>query len=181
MHALIFGRARHVWDEITYARSLGEFGCIIAVGRAGADYPGFIDHWVSFHAELFEKWTETRRARHFPLSPIMYWTAIASGRVRAAYCNGLRVNEIKCEGGSSGLIAVKVARQLGCDRIVLAGIPMTAEAGHYDDHDLWAEAEVHRKVWEQQLDELRPLVRSCSGWTQERFGQPTQQWLATTE
>lgn len=177
-YAIVFGRAKGVWDEMAEFRrrfvSCGD-EVVIAVGKAGQDYPGRIDHWVSFHAELFEKWTTRRRHSNFPCIST-YWTALARGRSRAAECNGFKINQVVCEGGSSGLIGVRVAQAIGC-KIVLCGIPMEPEAAHYDEANPWNEALVHRKIWEQHIPELKDVVRSCSGWTQQVFGPPTEEWI----
>lgn len=177
-YALVFGRAKGVWDEIVDFRRKHARGdeVVIAVGRAGQDYPGRIDHWVSFHAELFDKWTTYRQARGFP-NLTMYWTALASGRSRAAECAGYKINSVQCNGGSSGLIGIRVAQHLGL-KVVLCGIPMEPEAAHYDENGQWNEALVHQKIWEKHAPELKPWVRSMSGWTQRVFGAPSAEWIA---
>jgi hypothetical protein len=175
--ALIFGRGRGVWDEMVAARQIGYFDIVIAVGKAACDYPGFLDHWVSFHAELFDKWSARRKELFFPMQGITFWTSRYQGKARAIYANGFKINEVRQEGGSSGLIAVKVAQALGARRIVLAGIPMEESFGHYDEVGAWDEARTHRAIWEKEAHLLQENVRSMSGWTQQRFGSPSKEWL----
>src|SRR5205085_3452497 len=131
---------------------------------------------VSFHAELFDKWSTYRRNRGFP-SISTYWTALANGRSRAAECAGYKINIVECVGGSSGLIGVEVARAIGERKIILCGIPMEPDAAHYDENAKWNEALVHQKIWENRIPELRNVVKSMSGWTQQVLGAPTSQWL----
>jgi hypothetical protein len=80
--------------------------------------------------------------------------------------------------GSSGLFAVKVAIEEGFERIVLAGVPMTAEGAHYYDAKVWTAAHVFHSGWNHRLPQIKDIVRSMSGWTRELLGEPTRDWLA---
>jgi hypothetical protein len=68
--------------------------------------------------------------------------------------------------------------ELHADRVVLAGIPLTRQAGHCDEAGDWRDAEKYRREWQDSADEMRPYVRSMSGWTRELLGEPTSEWLA---
>lgn len=182
MYAIVFGRAKGVWDEMAeFRRKFAPCGheVVIAVGRAGTEYPGAVDHWVSFHAELFETWTIRRRRLNYPRVD-SFWTALAAGRSRAAECEGYKIQHVTCDGGSSGLIGVRVGQAVHCKKIILCGIPMNPEAEHTDQAGLWNEALVHRTKWEKVAPELKPFVRSMSGWTRDLFGPPTKEWLLET-
>jgi hypothetical protein len=78
--------------------------------------------------------------------------------------------------GGSGLLAIYVARYLGYDKKVLAGIPMSPEMGHFFDERDWKECKLYRVVWEHNAT-LREDVRSMSGWTMQTFGFPEWDWL----
>ncbi len=179
--ALIFGRAKGVWDEIDQARMLGAYDFIVGVGSAVLDYPHEVDDWVSFHATLFPHWLELRVKRGHP-RPKRLWSSLhhRQSPVKERLPSGDIVRHIRCAGGSSGYTAVEVARtQLYCERIVLCGIPMDSERGQYDSVSPWQEAVKHRKVWEENAGKLMGSVRSMSGWTQQLLGgeAPTRDWL----
>jgi hypothetical protein len=176
--ALIFGRAKGVWEEVAAAKKLCKFTYTLAVGPVAIDYPGEIDAWVWFHTELFED-CALRRAKKGHPPARSYWSCQRQGVVTPYHAGAPTVQTVKWnEGGSSGLVAIVVAqRALKVDRTVLAGIPMTAEGGQYDTPKSWVEAEKHRRPWEQNLPMLADSVRSMSGWTQELLGAPTKQWL----
>jgi hypothetical protein len=80
-------------------------------------------------------------------------------------------------GGSSGLLGAWVAREVAKgDKIVLCGIPME-NTPRYDDRTVWREALVYRQAWIEAFPKLLPYVRSMSGWTREKFGEPDKEWL----
>lgn len=180
MNALVFGAAGGVWDEVAAAQQLTSFDAIIAVKRVGYDYPGHIDHWVSFHVGMFPDWIERRRRRGYP-EVANYWASTYRGniRVRDEIKHPL-VQRVHCEGGSSGLIGVMVALKLGIDKVVLAGIPMDPDRAHYNSQQPWQEALQHRGAWQTYLPKLQGKVRSMSGWTQTLLGgAPDEEWLAS--
>ena len=176
MKALVFGRGRGVWDEMAAAQKLAAFDCIIGVGSAAVDYSGPLDHWVSFHHSVFPEWAAARSRKGLPPARV-YWSSVYRGsqsvRLGAAY----PVRFVRQEGGSSGLIAVMVAFELGAHRVVLAGVPMDGDYGQYDTKLPWKEALIHREIWRRDLHKLLGRVRSMSGWTQEQLGTPTTEWL----
>jgi len=79
--------------------------------------------------------------------------------------------------GSTGLLAVKVLREEGFERIVLAGVPMSASEAHFYSSDRWKTANAYHKGWLDHKAELAPYIRSMSGWTQRIFGPPDQEFL----
>lgn len=173
--AVIFGRAKGVWDELRAAQQLCDFDLTIAIGSAGVDYPGHIDAWVSFHAELFEFWC-VRRARLGYSEVKSFWSNVQPGR-RTGVRDKVPANRVECDGGSSGLIGVMVALQLGCKGIVLAGIPMERGRGQYDTEASWTDAEQYHEAWIENLAKMRGKVKSMSGWTASLLGSPTKEWL----
>ena len=82
-------------------------------------------------------------------------------------------------GGSSGLLCTKIAREQGFTHIILCGVPMTVENGHFKRQARWNAAHGFRRGWSQHILGLKPFVRSMSGWTQQQFGAPDQAWLDT--
>lgn len=174
--ALIFGRAKTVWEEIAAAKELSHFDYVLAVGPVAIDYPGEIDAWVWFHTELFEDCALRRAHKGHPPAR-SYWANLRRGILQPKR-EVPHVNRIDCDGGASGLIATYVALDyFKATHVVLAGCPMTAEGGQYDTPKPWREAVKHRQAWLDNQAKLKERVRSMSGWTAELLGSPTVDWL----
>ena len=179
MRVLIFGRAQGVWEEVEAAqKNFGPFDTIIGVGKAGIDWPHPLEHWVSFHTDLFPHWIDLRERNGYPEAG-KFWSCDYRGR-SPRYKPPVPLTLVKVSGGSSGFVAIYVALQgfdLPADKVVLAGIPMTNMAGHYDEDGDWAEAHKYQREWKEQFKFLEGRVKSMSGWTQELLGAPTHEWL----
>lgn len=182
--ALIFGRAQGIWDEVRAAQAMASFDRTIGVGPSVLDYPGEVTDWVWFHTELFEDIGLRRVRRGFP--PIQnYWSIKHGGKTRIGTANDVPIKYIDWTGGgASGLIACVIAlRELQMDRVVLCGIPMTAEGGQYDSIKTWKEATKHQHAWVENKGMLLGRVRSFSGWTLQLLEgkTPTKEWLADAD
>lgn len=178
--AIVVGRARGALEEYVDACSLCAFDCVVVVGAMITRFPHRIDHAVSFHAELFDMWSDARAAGGFP-SVECYWGARYRGR-----CLGqdtTRAHPLRyadCVGGSSGFLATAgvALGELGAEQVVLAGVPMLASGCHEGDAALWDEADHYWTTWEEHLPQLRGRVKSMSGRTRDALGAPTREWLA---
>lgn len=182
---LIVGRAGGALEEYAQAVALASFDAVVVVGKMGEVFPHAIDYWVSFHANLFDRWAAVRAARGLPTAG-HYWGPIFHGKRLGETQTACRpLSFVNSIGGSSGFLAVEGALEvLRGDRIVLAGVPMVAEAGHQAEvcepaerGAAWAEAAVYWATWEENMDRLRGRVRSMSGRTREHLGAPTREWL----
>ena len=174
--ALILGGAACLDEDLAAAAALGiteETAAIIATNHAGRDRPGRVDAWASFHAELFNRWIAEREAAGRPPA-LMLWTAERPLHEPQMPPN---LHLTSHWGGSSGLLAVAVALELGFRRIVLCGVPMTAEGEHYDRAGLWIDAGNYRRAWLDRAGVLAGRVRSMSGWTRDMLGEPDSAWL----
>jgi hypothetical protein len=80
--------------------------------------------------------------------------------------------------GSSGLFMVKIALEEGFTHIILCGVPMDVDANHITRHKPWHGAPGFARGWHRHMQELKPFVRSMSGWTQQVLGAPDMLWLA---
>lgn len=179
--AIIIGRAAGVWEEVAQLQAMVKFDATIVIGKAGVDYPGGIDYWVTFHPNLFPNWVERRRAQHYP-DAHSYWASTYRGRLirhkNMPEYPGLR--RVECNGGSSGMIGMVVALdEVKADRIALAGIPMQGDRRHYDEDKIWEDAQNFRAAWVEAAPRMMGRVRSMSGWTRELLGgeAPTQEWF----
>lgn len=173
--ALVVGRATTVWDDIAAAKQLGKIDLVLVTGPIAVEYPEEIDAWVWFHTELFEDYALRRARKGFPPAK-SYWGAGYSGMIRSTN-RDVRYSKWN-GGGSSGLVAVMIALdEYKADKVVLAGIPMSAEGGQYDSSKLWHEAKAHRPSWSKSISRLRDKVKSFNGWTGDLLGTPTSAWL----
>jgi len=168
--ALILGGASCVWEDVEAALDLAEFDCIIAANDVGAHWSGPLDHWVSLHPEKLNGWLRARREKGYP-DGFTTWS-----HKKQAGCNVDRATDDW--KGSSGLFAVKVARELGYERIVLCGVPLNAEGAHFFDAKPWKAFQGFRNGWLNHRAEIAPYVRSVSGWTREILGAPDESFLA---
>ena len=172
MIAFVLGGGKAVWEDLEAARQLGQADMIVACNHAGRDAPFHVDHWASMHPDLFPKWVAERRAAGRPDAGKL-WGARHRQHRAAIACE-----PIESWGGSSGLLCVTVALQLGCTHIILCGVPMHQNAAHYDRVDKkWIEARQYWGSWERWLPQMHGKVKSFSGQTFHWLGSPTREWL----
>lgn len=176
--ALVLGGGDCVWDDVNAALEVGEFDGVVACNDAGAAWPGRLDGWVSLHSDRFAIWSRRReRARLQPADRLFgHKEAAREGRPAVTY------TEFRFPGqensGSSGLFALKVALiDLGFDRAVLCGVPMSVEHRHFFEDQPWRGAINHRRGWGQAMPQIKDRARSMSGWTKEQLGAPDAAWL----
>lgn len=179
--ALVLGGASSVWADVEAALALGEFEGVVGCNDAGVSWPGVMDAWVSLHASHFRMWQERRRRLGLPPHKAL----IGHHHERGSPATDIEVDRLSVyrfpdqdRSGSSGLFALKVALEdLGFDRAVLCGIPMTATP-HFTDTVPWSAAAEHRKGWQQALPHIKDRARSMGGWTAELLGKPDAAWLS---
>lgn len=178
--ALVIGDARCVFDDLGYTRvstTLSELlrrfdlDLVVGVNRAALRFP--VRLWASLHPELFHRerggpgWLSEWPFRDD--LPELWGPASKPTR-------GVRPLETAGRG-SSGFFGVEVALALGADRVVLAGIPMTATP-HVDDDRPWDAANAHLREWTlpETLARFDGRVRSLSGATRDLLGEPDPAW-----
>lgn len=168
---LILGAADCLWQDL---RALGHWdGDVMAVNRSGVHYAGRINHWVTMHPEFLGAWMEARAVSFGP-EQFTTWAQSEGDDIDHA------VTDIEPRG-SSGLFAVRVALQcLGCERVVLAGMPID-DRPHFYDADGKRSGPPFRYYMPDWLRarrrEFKGRVRSMSGWTGEVLGLPDKEWL----
>lgn len=174
--AFVLGGAECIWADLESAQSLCSPHIVVAVNDIGVDYPGRIDHWVSYHTDFLDKWARLRAARGMP-DIQHYWTG-KGGPTKSAPKGTRTVNAV---GGSSGMLATYVALKVDAAKVILCGIPIDAKMPHYHKHKkgaAWTEALKYQKHWREAANnDFRDRVRSMSGWTAELLGSPTKEWL----
>lgn len=170
--AIVLGSGAGCWDEFAAAREmLAAEPIVIACNHAFRDAPFAVAHAVSMHSDQFPRWLAARRAAGLP-DPQTFWRPNHRPPPKE-----VPTRSVESWGGSSGLLCVAVAFELGCERIVLAGVPMHKHAQHYDIEKDWIEARQYWPAWERMEPRMRGRVRSMSGWTLQLLGPPTEEWL----
>jgi len=131
-------------------------------------FPHDITHACSLHPDKFQLWLPRRRAAGFN-EPQFVW---AHRNYESSVTHWTRD-----WAGSTGLFCTKVAREMGFTHVVLCGVHMLVESNHFVRKVPWNNALGFRKGWNAHYRELQPYVRSMGGWTLEKFGAPTVEWL----
>lgn len=174
--AFILGGANTLESDFERAWELAGFpDTIIATNHAGRDFPGPLplSHWVTLHTEKMPKWVAERREKGFPDAE-QFWT---SNTKTIPPEHKLLYNHVPTWDGSSGLLAITVALHLGYAKIILCGVPLDKAAGHYDDPQPWMDAPRYRQAWLNYMPHMVGKVKSFTGWTNLKFGEPTEAWL----
>jgi hypothetical protein len=169
--AIVIGGAELVWEELAKAREL----CV----AAGAEVTFFATNdmiqlfpehaiAVTLHPDKLASWLAKRRASNYP-NPEQIW---------AHRSHRYATKESKDWGGSVGLFAPKIAHwELGFGKVILCGVPMLTASNHFVRHQKWIACKAFQGSWTEHLAEIAPFFRSMSGWTAEKLGNPTLEWL----
>lgn len=177
IRAIVIGGSPSTWVEVELANQMCKFDMVVAVKRAGVDYDGRVDHWVSYHPEMFDDYVKERaEAGREPAGAL--WTTY--GKI---YKGPLEIKRLPSWGGSSGLGGVAVALHNGANKVIICGVPLDQKIGHYHDKSpwgtkAWAEASKYRTGWLNNMKDMQDKVKSMSGWTMKHLGYPTPEWLA---
>jgi len=135
----------------------------MAIGLDCSDrYLGRIQHVATYHAYELPEFKERRERAGGNLDYLTH----------AIEPYGLWVNHIwpyRRPSGTSALLGVQAAMQLGYKMIIVAGCPLT-------DDRYTVRWDTHRG-WTSQFEEIKDKVRSMSGWTRGLLGAPTPEWL----
>lgn len=188
--ALVLGGAINVWQDAAAALRLFKPDAVIACKRIGEEWPGPLDAWVTLHPE--KQYASEKRREEFGLPPAREVIAHAMrGECQEPGMNLPRIDRVvpyrwpkMTASGGSGLYAVKVALDDMPERyekIVIAGIPMTRDGQHFDAERRgkpWSTYDSFTGAWLEQMPRLQGRVKSMSGWTLEKLGAPTPEWLA---
>ena len=168
---LIGGAERAIADynvACNLCRALDLDATVFAANDMIELFPGRIDHAVTLHPEKLKvQWIPGRERNGYP----------KPGEVWAHRWYDCVTKWTKDWGGSSGLLMIKIAREMGFRKVILCGVPMTVEDNHFRRGQPWTAAHGFRRAWGRQIRDLKPFVRSFSGWTAEQFGNPTPGWL----
>lgn len=189
---LVVGCADCVRADVDAAQALCDFDAVYCVKQAGIHWPRKFEVWATLHPEFMDAYEAERAALGLPGGYEIVSTL--DGLVGSHAGKGKNIKrkiDYRWPGmnasASSGIFAVKVAIEDGFNRIVLAGIPFTKEAGHFLPKSKGVHGETRGTVWRYRdsftpglmlaLPHMREKVRSMSGYTKELLGYPTEEWL----
>ena len=182
MRALIVGCAANVWDEVKAARELCDFDAVYCVKLAGVHWPAKFKVWATLHPEFMDKYESERKALGLPNGYEIVAPLPSEVGMHGKKGNIKRRVSYRWPGmnssASSGIYAVKVAIEDGYSRIVLAGIPMTKESGHFTRGKEWNQRDCFLPGLLKSVPFMKDLVKSMGGYTKELLGAPTAEWLA---
>jgi hypothetical protein len=178
----VIGGAASVFTDVRDSETLlgpEWWDTVVAANDVGCVWPHRLDHWCSLHANKLPKWTEERRKLGHPDGYLLWGRKGKGGR------DVDRDVAHRFGGGSTGLLAVSVALEVGATRIILCGVPMT-KSGYFAGSVVhpptktFSSADSHWRKWRLHSAELVRHVRSMGGRTRELLGAPDPEWLAET-
>lgn len=148
-------------------------GPVLACNDAASEVEP-LDHFCTLHAEKLPKWRRIRheagRSMHFET-----WSCARRSVIDHHWDDWT--------DGSSGLYMVGVALvRLGCPGALVCGVPLDRRPNHFSRRAWkprayfrgWGNTDKHP----ERFEFLSRRLRSMSGWTRERFGAPTPEWIA---
>jgi hypothetical protein len=179
--ALVVGCSANVWEEVLAAQSMVFFDAVYCVKMAGVHWPGAFKVWATLHPEWMDDYEAQRRGLGLPngyeiVAPLPGEVGVHSNKGNIARRVSYRWNGMNASA-SSGIYAAKVALDDGYERVVLAGVPMQGDAGHFTRGRPWLQVDSFLPGLELATPHLKDKVRSMSGRTMEILGLPDRDWL----
>jgi len=192
----VVGCAACVWDDVKEAKRIcGELDAVYCVKQVGIHWPSEFQVWVTLHPEFMDAYERERQALGHPsgyeiVAPPEKEVGMHGKKGRIARRVSYRWEGMN-SSASSGVYAVKVAMEdHPSARIVLAGVPMTPEGGHFLPKTRNGSGQIRGPVWTQHASFVCGLgvamptmlgrVRSVSGYTEKMLGRPDEAWLSGT-
>ena len=181
--ALICGDGRTLPQELQYFSTIGVPHDVFCVGRALQIYIPYIGrqpaavNYVWLDEQMF---TYARdQVEDYIIRHSVFFDDKLKPAIDALWTDD-KGAEVMQWDGSSSFFALIMAIELGYERIMLAGCPLNAEPHWYDHVDacgpLWTPETL--RIWGRFKKKVDcDLIRSCSGYTQYLFGEPTIGWF----
>lgn len=171
---LIVGSAPCVFEDIDKFKELGIEHDTICINASPEAWGRECEHWCavdvgpmySYGKLIKERYPEV--IRHAPnISPEKY------DRFFDVFWDG-----IGTDGGTSGKFAVDIAIELGYEKIIIVGVPLSEDGKHFNDQpdSKWQDG-----VWAAWANfassRNAERVKSYSGFTRKILGEPHEEWL----
>jgi hypothetical protein len=179
MKGLVIGGGQFVWNEVQDTETF--FGknwwdICVAANDVGVQWPRPLDAWVTLHPEKLTRWREEREKNGFPRATEH---VARHGRDGPAIDRTFRH---PFRNGSTGLLAVAAAMDLGATKVICCGVPMTISpyfngSTAHPDGKVFSGADTHWQQWLKHANRLDGIVKSMSGRTRTLLGSPTKEWL----
>lgn len=172
---IVIGGSIDVWDEYEKTIALLKEAQLDYLTFVTNDsipaFNDFIDVACTLHPTKLPMWAKARNDRGLNIPRYVF-------SFRADLCP-LVTNVLPDWGGSSGLFAVRVAYEgFHCKRIICCGVPLSINRGHIRRGPKYHwPALQFQKGWNDHYGEYAHCTRSWSGWTSERLGVPTLEFL----
>lgn len=180
--ALVVGCSAVVWNEVRAARELCDFASVYCVKAAGIHWPAKFKTWVTLHPEFMDQYEKERHALGLPNGYEIVAPLTSEVGMHGKKGNIHRRVSYRWPGmtssASSGIYAAKVALDDGYDRVVLAGVPMQKDGGHFTRGKPWLLVDCFTPGLLKAVPFMAGKVKSMSGRTMELLGNPTAGWLA---
>src|SRR3546814_435510 len=151
---IALGGAWNVWEDFEAAKSLIDRYEVGAAKWSGAHYEGHLTLWCSLHPEMLPA-MQRARARAGRNSDYL---SIAHKGGTGRIFGGGRLDRVipQVYSGCSGLYLAWAAVQLGWERVICCGMPLSHEP-HFNMEKPWADAHKYRS--EEHTSELQSLMR----------------------
>ncbi len=181
--ALVVGCANNLWRDVAAARELcGAFDAVYCVKMAGVHWPAKFKVWATLHPEFMDEYEKQRHRLGLPngyeiVAPLANELGTHGKKGNVTRRLSYRWPGMN-SGASSGIYAAKVALDDGYQRVVLAGVPMTKDGGHFSRGRPWLLVDCHLAGFHKSIPHMQGKVKSMSGLTAELLGAPTAAWLA---
>lgn len=177
---LVIGCAEGNFEEARAAIALRKPDLVYCVKLAGVHWPERYDWFVGLHPEWMKDYFDQREKLGHPFG----FKTVACLSAELGKKQGQIPVDRRCSyrwpgmnaSASSGIFGAKVALE-DCERVVLAGIPMT-NGNHFTRSKPWRDLGSFTSGLKQALPHLIGRVRSMSGVTRELLGAPDAEWLA---
>lgn len=169
MIALVLGCAECVWNDAISVLKQCSPDAIFAVKDMMAKWPARVDYGCTLHPDRTDGYLAERSRKGYSNGFDVY--------AHQHFGSKTKHKVTKDWAGSTGLFAVKLAIEQGFSGIILAGVPMQQEHGHVARKQPWTQSHMFMNGWKHRKDEIRPFVKSMSGWTRAVFGEPTRDWI----
>lgn len=177
---LVIGCAEGNFEEARQAIALRKPDLVYCVKLAGVHWHEPYDWFVGLHPEWMRDYFQERERLGYPFGFKTVTCLSAELGKKQGEIPVDRRTSYRWPGmnasASSGIFGAKVAME-DCDRVILAGVPMTT-GKHFSREKAWSQLGCFMQGLNQSVPFMQGRVKSMSGLTRELLGAPSPEWLA---
>lgn len=171
---ILIGRAECWESDLEEFKKLTSEFDVMAIGM-DCLYKGNVKYFTTYHPKDIEEYIARRKSKGLNIDfLVISHTDRISKNQKTDKVNIFEPH--KDPSGSSALLGAAAAIKLKYNKIILCGCPMSGrnpEGKQSYNH--------FQKGWEKRGEEIKPYVRSMSGWTKGFLGYPTKEWIEKGE